>query len=137
MSNFKTKYIENKTSATLLYANKKYSSCIHSAYYSNIQLMLHILISDFGKTQQEITTESKQGSIQNKGFHNWLKNEITRALFLRNNHVVRDFNNFFGQLKNLRVTADYKNKLISNSKAKMGIYLSANISEILINEFTI
>ncbi len=44
---------------------------------------------------------------------------------------------FFGQLKNLRVDADYKNMLIIEQKAKKGLILSNSITEILKEKFTI
>ncbi len=137
MSDWKIKAEQNKKSADLLIKNSNYSSSVHCSYYCNIQLMLHILLTDFGKTQREIDNESKRGSIDEKGFHNWLKNTITRELMNRNFMIVRDFNNFFGQLKSLRISADYKNVLIIEQRAKNGLLLSNNITEILEERFTL
>lgn len=137
MSNWKLKSKQNNKSAELLIKNFNYSSSVHCSYYSNIQLMLHILLIDFRKTETEIDTQSRQGSIDEGGYHNWLKNTITRELFTRNFQLVSDFNNFFGQLKGLRIRADYKNTEIIEQRAKNGLDLSNSIIEILTEEFKI
>jgi len=137
MSNWKIKSEQNKISAKLLINNSYYSSSVHCSYYSNIQLMLHILLTDLQKSEQEIDSEGHQGAQDEGGFHNWLKNSITRELFMRNNQLVPDFNNFFGQLKGLRIKADYKNLEIIERRAKSGLDLSNSIEEILTEEFEI
>ncbi len=137
MSNWKIKSEQNQKSAKMLIGSSIYSASVHCSYYSNIQLMLHILYNDFGKTEDEINMESRQGSSDEGGFHNWLKNSITRELLEKDFMMVRDFNNFFGQLKNLRVNADYKNLLIIEQKAKNGLDLSKNINEILEEKFEV
>ncbi|MDD3723157.1 MAG: hypothetical protein PHW92_11870 [Lutibacter sp.] len=137
MSNWKEKSKENQKSANLLIKNSIYSSSVHCAYYSNIQLMLHILLTDFKLSETEIDTKSKEGSIEEGGFHNWLKTAITRELMTRDFMLVRDFNNFFGQLKSLRIRADYKNLLILESKAKNGLNLSKSIIELLEEKFAV
>ncbi|MBE7661510.1 hypothetical protein [Tenacibaculum finnmarkense] len=137
MSNWKEKSTQNQKSAGTLINNKLYSPSIHCSYYSNIQLMLHILLNDFEKSEARIDAESQQGSIDEKGFHNWLKNIITRELFGRDFMSVRDFNNFFGQLKSLRIKSDYKNMLIIESRAKNGLDLSKKIISILEDKFEV
>ncbi len=102
MSNWKNKSNQNKASAKLLIKNNNFSASIHCSYYCNIQLMLHILLNDFGKTEREIGIESKQGAIDQKGFHNWLKNTITRNLMNRDFMILRDFNNFFWSIKKFK-----------------------------------
>lgn len=137
MSDWKKKSKENQKSAKMLIQNTNYSSSVHCAYYSNIQLMLHILLNDLKLSESDIETKSKQGSIDEGGFHNWLKAAITRELFARDFMLVRDFNNFFGQLKSLRIKADYKNLLILESKAKNGLDLSSRITKLLEEKFTV
>lgn len=137
MSKWKTKSSQNQKSAGTLINNKLHSSSVHCSYYSNIQLMLHIMSKDFSKTDTEIDAESMQGSKDEKGYHNWLKNTITRELVIRDFMSVRDFNNFFGQLKKLRIQSDYKNCVILESKAKNGLDLSKKIISILEEKFTI
>lgn len=137
MSNWKLKSNNNIKGAELLIRNSLYSSSVHCSYYSNVQLMLHVLFTDFNKSENEIESESKQGSIDEKGYHNWLKNTITRELLTRDFMIVRDFNNLFGQLKALRVKGDYKNIIISKNKAVDAVGLSKNINEILEEKFTV
>ena len=137
MSNWKLKSESNIKGAELLIRNSLYSSSVHCSYYSNVQLMLHILFTDFNKSEDEIESESKQGSIDEKGYHNWLKNTITRELFMKDAMIVRDFNNFFGQLKALRVKADYKNSIINKNKASDAVGFSKSINEILKEKFTV
>ncbi|MCD6201586.1 MAG: hypothetical protein J7K46_07250 [Bacteroidales bacterium] len=99
--------------------------------------MLHVLFKDLHKSEDEIEQEAKQGSIDENGFHNWIKGVITRELFTRDFNLVRDFNNFFGQLKSLRIKADYKNIIIKESKAKDALSFSKTINEILSEKFEI
>jgi len=137
MSNWKLKSKNNIKGAELLIRNSLYSSSVHCSYYSNVQLMLHVLFTDFNKSENEIESESKQSSIDEKGYHNWLKNTITRELITRDFMIVRDFNNLFGQLKALRVKGDYKNIIISKNKAVDAVGFSKNINEILEEKFTV
>ncbi len=137
MSYWKQKSKANIKGAELLVKKSLFSSSVHCSYYSNVQLMLHILFTDFRKSEEEIESDSKQGSIDEKGFHNWLKNTITRELVLKDFMITRDFNNFFGQLKALRVRADYKNSIITRNKAKEAIIFSENINNILEEKFRI
>ncbi len=133
----KDKEASIQKSAEFLIKSSSYSSSVHCAYYSNIQLMLHILLNDLKLTETEIETKSKQGSKDEGGFHNWLKTIITRELSTRDFMLVRDFNNFFGQLKSLRIKADYKNMLILEPKAKNGLDLSKSITKLLEEKFTV
>lgn len=137
MSDWKLKSEKNIKGAELLIRNSLCSSSVHCSYYSNVQLMLHILFNDFGKSESEIEDEAKQGSIDEKGYHNWLKNTITRELFTRDFMIVRDFNNLFGQLKALRVKGDYKNIIISKNKAVDAVGFSKIINGILEEKFSV
>ena len=137
MTHLRNKSKDNLKGAKTLQFNKIYAPSVHCSYYSNIQLMLHILQSDFKKTEKQIDAESKKGSKDEHGFHNWLKSQIARELFSRNYKVLRDFNNFFGQLKALRVKADYKNFEIIENVAKASINKAKLINEILIENFTL
>ncbi|MBD0403200.1 hypothetical protein [Flammeovirga sp. EKP202] len=137
MSDWKEKSEQNQKSAGTLINNKLYSPSIHCSYYSNIQLMLHILLNDFNKSESDIDSESQTGSNEEKGFHNWLKNLITRELVTRDFMSVRDFNNFFGQLKSLRIQSDYKNQIIIESRAKGGLDLSKRIIDLLEEKFKV
>ena len=96
--------------------------------------MLHVISINLNKQEKDIENEARKGRI---GFHIWLKNTIIRELGFRNFMIVRDFNNFLGKLKKLRIEADYKNILISEKKARDGLNTSKIVSEILSENFKI
>ena len=137
MSNFKIKSEKNLEGSKLLIKNSFYSSSVHCSYYSNIQFILHILLKDVYKTTDELDRKSKLGSNDKKGFHNWIKSEIIRELFYRDYMSIRNFNNYFGQLKKLRINADYLNELINKETAEKGLNLSITINEILAKGFKV
>jgi len=114
-----------------------FASSVHCSYYSCIQKMLHILRSDFKKTEEEIDSESKLGSKDESGFHNWLINLFTREFFTRNFVEGREFSNFIGQLKGFRIKSDYKNDKINPTIAKNSLDLANQINGILTDNFTI
>ena len=132
MSNWKKKAEENKKSAELLIKNNNNSSSVHCSYYSVIQIMLHILLSDLKKTEKAINDDSKGSS-----FHLWLSNTIQTELLIRNFNSSYPFGDHFAKLKRLRVKADYHNKLIKNSEAQRASQLSDSIRNILQNHFKV
>ncbi|GEM_PF-2209046 len=78
--------------------------------------MLHILRSDLGKTEAQIKKEQ-----QGQSSHNWLINVINTEFNRRNNSQSRSFYNTIGQLKSLRVKADYKNAEILQPEANRAL----------------
>ncbi len=118
--------------------NGHYSTCVHSAYYSCVQLMLHILRSDFNKSDEEIDEESENGSKIEGGFHNWIISNINRAFFLRDKKYIdsRDFADKITDLKKLRIKADYKNIEINEKKAKRAVENAESINLTLKKYFT-
>ncbi len=137
MSNWKIKSEKNIRGAGLLIKNSFPSASVHCSYYSTIQLMLHILLIDFNKSEDEIENEAKLDSKDENGYHNWLKNLITRELVKRDFMIIRDYNNFFGKLKSLRIRADYKNIIITENRALDALDLSKKINTILAEKFRI
>ena len=119
--------------------NGGYATSVHSSYYSCVQLMLHILRSDFKKSEDEIETESGNGSKEKGGFHNWIIHSISTAVFLRDKKFSdsRDFTDKINELKGLRVKADYKNIEISENKAKHAVEYAKSITFVLEKYFTI
>jgi len=132
MTNWKIKADENIKCAEILINGRKFSSSVHCSYYSNIQLLLHVLHEEFNKTEDQIDEESKKDE---NGFHIWLKNYITRELTTRQFMILRDFNNYFGKLKKIRIKADYKNIIISENKAKEAQDASLLIKRIIEENF--
>ena len=137
MSALKEKSEQNLKSADLLVLNKLFSPSVHCSYYSCVQLMLHILRSDLGKSDKDVDDESYKGSKDENGFHNWLQNLISREFFSRHYMLGRDFNNFIGSLKGTRIKADYKNIEIKEAQAKQAFQYAQKISEILNEKFIV
>ena len=137
MSNWKIKSKKNISGADLLIRKSFPSASVHCSYYSNVQLMLHILLNDLNMSDDDIEDKSRIGSRDENGFHNWLKNFIARELVLRDFMITRDFNNFFGKLKAVRIKADYKSVIISKNKAKEALEISKKINDMLAEKFRI
>ncbi len=142
-TDWRIKSDRNIESSTLLLKKDFPSSSVHCSYYSNIQLMLHILQSDFKKTETTIENESKIGSKENKGFHNWIKTFFLTEIKNREHNLpeedklARDFSNMHGKLKRLRIQADYKNKIIPKTKATKALIIAKSINDILKKRFKI
>lgn len=136
MSELKLKSSENFKSSDILIKQRLFASSVHCSYYSCIQNMLHILRSDFKKTEEQIDSESKAGSQDESGFHNWIINFFIREFFIRNHRDGREFSNFIGQLKGFRIKSDYKNSKINPTIAKDSLALANQINSILTDNFT-
>lgn len=109
----------NRAAADLLQKNYYYPSVVHSAYYSCIQLMKHILLFTLKKTEKEIEIEVRTTN----GLHEVLINNI--IIYLKsNNKDWRTFNTNITQLKRLRITADYLDTEIDSDKGNNSILLS-------------
>lgn len=138
MNHLKEKSENNIKAADILLKKSVFSSSVHCSYYSSVQLILHILRSDFKKTDDEINILSKKKSKENNGLHNWLQNFVSLELFNRKNFDdARSFNNYFGQLKGSRVKSDYKNKAINNTSASQALDKAKSINEIITNNFSL
>lgn len=137
MSELKLKASENFKSSDLLIRTGLLASSVHCSYYSCIQNMLHILRSDFNKSEEQIDRESKAGSQDESGFHNWIINFYTREFFKRNFEEGREFSSFMGQLKGFRIKSDYKNSKINQTIAKDSLALANQINNILTENFNI
>ncbi len=137
MTELKTKSSQNNKSSDILIKQGLFAPSVHCSYYCCIQKMLHILRSDLKKSEEEIEKESKSGSADENGFHNWLINLFKREFFKRNFAEGRDFSTFIGQLKGFRIKSDYKNHKINTSVARSSLDLANEIDTILNNNFTI
>lgn len=137
MSELKNKSNQNISSAQYLISRNCFASSIHCSYYGCVQLMLHILRSEFNKTEEDITKESQEGSRDERGFHNWLINFIRGQFYLRNNVDCRDFLSFIVQLKAKRVKSDYHNKEIKPNEATISKEYAQKIIELLAKNFKI
>tara|TARA_R110000868_G_scaffold410496_2_gene698666 strand:+ start:397 stop:810 length:414 start_codon:yes stop_codon:yes gene_type:complete len=127
----------NLKASSILISNNIFDSSIHCAYYSTVQLMLHLLRSEFKKSDSDVDSESEQGSRNEKGFHNWLSNFFIKELMKKDFMLTRDFNKFVTTLKSSRVKADYKNLEIKESVAKQNLDLAKQINQLLQENFQI
>jgi len=121
-----------QSAAKFLHDKNLYPAVAHSAYYSCYQLMKHIWLYSLGKSEDELSsriTASRMGS------HELLINEISSHIKKSgnkdNNVHFRDFNQKIGQLKKLRINADYENSLFDFSMSSTSISLSNDIVPIL------
>jgi hypothetical protein len=130
---------ENLEAAQILIDKAYLSSSIHCSYYSCIQFMLHILRSDLKKSEDEISKESKKGSIDSHGFHNWIQNYIFLELANRgkNARIALDFNNLLGSLKKIRVQSDYGIDEINQYVASKAFEDAMKINKIIEENFII
>ena len=124
-ANFFMSYLKNKSeinlaSAELLHKHSYYPSVVHCSYYSCIQLMKYIWLHKMNKTEQDLEILTKSSS---EGSHEVLINQT--GGFIKNKSLdFRTFNNMIGQLKKLRVNADYKEIQIDSSISNNSILLS-------------
>jgi uncharacterized protein (UPF0332 family) len=116
----------NLASASLLHKNDYYAPAVHCAYYGMLQLIKHILIHKYGISQDQLAT-----SIQNEptGSHNYMLNQVAIRISEKNNK--RKFNELIGQLKRLRVKADYEDCMMYINDSQNAINLSNEIVVIL------
>lgn len=119
----------------MLNENGYFEATVHCAYYCCVQLMLHILRADFGKSDKLVDKESRKGSRIAGGFHNWLLKQILKDLIIRNPESGKMFNSTIGALKKMRIKADYKNLPVDADNAGVSIQLAEKILDHLNNEF--
>ena len=107
---------ENLTSAQILIENNCYASSVHCSYYSSFQLMSHLLLNNFGFSQDVIKTESKKDG----GSHIWSANIIFKKMG-KQQEILKaiDFNREIGILRNKRMHADYSDEEIDKKKQQL------------------
>ncbi|MDR0864275.1 MAG: hypothetical protein LBO74_05005 [Candidatus Symbiothrix sp.] len=132
MSNLQNKSDILTDAAKFLHDKGWYPAVAHGAYYGCYQLSKHIWLHKMRKTQQELDMLCSSGKI---GSHEVLINEVRN--FMRdskktdcNNHMS-DYYRLIGQLKRLRVKADYDDEIFDSSASRNAISLSDTIIPIL------
>jgi len=122
MSELLLKSQSNKEASILLFKEKYYHSAVHCAYYGCLQYMIHIL-----KTKNSWTDDDIQEKIDllKEGSHIFYINKINVII---NN---RNFSSFIGQLKILRVRADYKSEMIEAEDCMKSLDYSESIIRML------
>ena len=118
---------QNLTVAKLLHEQSYYSTVVHCAYYSCIQLMRHIFMVTMGRELKALQDLQKK---QEKGSHEVLINEIREFIKSKENDE-KNYRNKIGTLKRLRVEADYDDILIDEAKSKQAKQLCIEVQTIL------
>ncbi len=134
MSELRQKSGENLKASDLLIRASFYNSSVHCAYYACVQLMLHILRSDLGMTEKEISN----GDSENGGFHAWIINIIgTAFLKKKKTEEGRTFRSQIESLRKFRRKSDYDNYLIDERKAKQAKENAESITQLIKDNFTV
>lgn len=127
MGHLKNKLELNLGAAKLLHQYSYYSSVVHCAYYSCIQLMKHTWLNSMGKSDNDLRNLNNSSS---QGSHEVLINQI--KIFIQSkSQNGRVFNRDILQLKRLRVNADYDEILIDSKKSNESLILSKSSLNIL------
>jgi hypothetical protein len=127
MRHLKNKSELNLGAAELLHQYSYYSSVVHCAYYSCIQLMKHTWLNSMGKSDNDLRNLNNSSS---QASHEVLINQI--KIFIQSkSQNGRVFNRDILQLKRLRVNADYDEILIDSKKSNDSLILSKSSLNIL------
>lgn len=130
MGHLKNKSDINFSAAELLHKQSYYPSVVHCAYYSCIQFMKHIWLTEMNKTEEDLRQLNQNSA---DGSHEVLINEIKKHL--TNKRLdSRVFNSSILQLKRLRVNADYEDIQIDFTKSDNSISLSRLVLNNLKND---
>ena len=114
MSHLLAKSEQNKTAASFLIDKSCYASSVHCGYYSCIQLIIHILQTDYS---EEYEASSDIYRKNRKGLHVSYIDLISDCVQPRERRKKRDLKNKLLELRSLRVDSDYKEEEIDEFKA--------------------
>jgi hypothetical protein len=131
MSELTDKSEINRDAAKRLYDIQYYCSTVHCAYYSCIQLMMHIILYELGWTESTLTTAISND--KRTGSHEFYINLITKHLIDKKTN--RDDRKLFSEeivnLKKLRTKSDYNNEKIGEPQGRYSISKAIDIYKIL------
>ena len=118
--------------ASFLHQEEYYPAVAHSAYYSCLQLNKHIWLHVLGKTEGDLEEECAK---QKKGSHevliNTARNYIRESAKENSIEHARTFFSKIGQLKRLRVDADYEDVVFGERDSENSIALSKSLLPLL------
>lgn len=100
----------------------------HSAYYCCIQLMKHIWLYVMNKTEADLKQECKN---RQTGSHEVLIRDIGIFIMSKSTTDFQKFNSNIGQLKDLRIKADYNDVDFLYHDSNKSIMLSNELVPIL------
>ena len=131
MGQLKNKSDINIRAAELLHKQSYYPSVVHCAYYSCIQFMKHIWLTEMNKTEEDLRQLNQNST---DGSHEVLINEIKKNLTMQKlDSSSRVFYKDILQLKRLRVNADYDDLQIDSTISNNSITLSKSVLKNLKN----
>lgn len=131
MGQLKNKSDINILAAELLHKQSYYPSVVHCAYYSCIQFMKHIWLTEMNKTEEDLRQLNQNST---DGSHEVLINEIKKNLTMQKlDSSSRVFYKDILQLKRLRVNADYDDLQIDSTISNNSITLSKSVLKNLKN----
>ena len=131
MSYILDKSKQNRYAALKLYdTEKKYAPSIHCAYYSSIQLMIHVLLEN-GYTEQKISEDTKKESS-----HLYYIKETEALLKVKSLGDIKNFSEI-KNLKAYRTKSDYRNIEISSDDCDKAIKIADKVNGILNRVFKI
>ncbi len=125
----------NLQASEILIKNNLHSSSVHCAYYSSVQMMIHLLLNKFGFTQDKLEEEAKK---ENKGSHIFAKNYLHQKM--KDKGIRFDATIFYrtvGELKNKREKADYQEENIEIDFSQEAVKQANEVNKILKKVFEI
>jgi hypothetical protein len=119
--------------AALILSNKenKYCSSIHCAYYSCLQLIIHILLIETKESAEDVRREAVS---QNS--HIYYINEVRKLVENRNPKDVLVYKKI-EDLKDFRVKSDYHDMPIDESQSSRAAGIAQQIRDLLSRVFNI
>lgn len=117
---------QNQKASLLLFGEHQLcAAAVHAAYYSCLQMMIHILLKNHWKTTALYDKIQKEGSS-----HNFYISEVGKIVENRNRTDYRTFKKIT-ELKRVRVDADYKDMNIDPDTGDKALTLAQNIQDLL------
>lgn len=110
----RVKIKENFESGELLIKTENYNSCIYCFYYSIYQSILYVIYTNYSAYGFQLLEEAK---LMKSHIKNYNKIQLNSKA---NNQDKQKFKKCFGELKRLRIKADYSSEfLISEIESKI------------------
>jgi hypothetical protein len=109
-----------------------FSSSIHCSYYSCVQLLIEILINDFGIPDHEIVNEARKDGT---GSHVFASNTVFSEIHKEEWKTARDFNRDIEKLRRRRENADYHEFQVSKEYSMDAFKEANNINTALVRFF--
>lgn len=129
----------NLDAAHLLISSAKlFSPSVHCSYYSCVQLMVFILINEFGISESHIETQARNAST---GTHKFAIDKIYSELFRSQDDEKRiealKFQRIINSLKEKRILSDYKEFAVNVDFANNSLKESKEARNLLLELYKI